>query len=289
MNDYFLEHSVIHATQSGFRPQHTTQYVCFGMVEQWKKALDEDQLVGSIMLDLSKAFDTVDHSILLKKLSKYGVVGNELMWFQDYLYDQKLRVRFGNVLSSWSSVLRGVPQESNLGPLLFILYVNDLPCVVKSSKVMQYTDDTTLLLVSGNIGELNEGLTLGVEEVAKWAKRNKLKLNVKKQMLVLSSKRRRSELDGLDVRLDGQLPRSSKVKCLGVMIDEELSWHKHIDHIRRICFLAPSTLRRYKDVMPAGMCRRFFMALIISHIGYCSLLWMDCAKSLRDKVERIQN
>ena len=92
------------------------------------------------------------------------------------------------------------------------------------------------------------------------------------------------------MRFDGQaLLRSSKVKCLGVMIDEQLSWRKHIDHIKRKCYSAVLTLRRYKDVMPAGMHRRFFLALIIPHIDYCSVLWVDCAKSLRDKVERIQN
>ena len=116
------------------------------------------------MLDLSKVFDSVNHSILLKKLSRYGINGNELLWFKDYLQDWEQRVSFGNAVSSWSSVLKGVPQGSNLGPLLFILYVNNLPHVVKSSKVMQYADDTTLSLASRSVNELNEGLT---EDVGK--------------------------------------------------------------------------------------------------------------------------
>ena len=101
--------------QFGFRPGHTTQDVLVSMVDEWRKALDEDNLVGSIMLDLSKAFDSVDHMILLRKLEHYGVRGEELKWFEGYLDGRRQRVLVGGAKSCWSDVKRDVPQESILG------------------------------------------------------------------------------------------------------------------------------------------------------------------------------
>ena len=130
--------------------------------------MDKDLLVGSVMVDLSKAFDTVDHDILLRKLSRYGVREGELRWFEDYLRKRKQRVCVGGEFSAWSEIKRGVPQGSILGPLLFTLYVNDLPQMVKQGEVRQYADDTTLSLASKNARDLEEGLTRNVEDVTRW-------------------------------------------------------------------------------------------------------------------------
>ena len=120
---YLQEHRILNPLQFGFRPGHTTQDVLVSMTDEWRKAIDEDKLVGSVMLDLSKAFDSVDHSILLQKLERYGVRGDELEWFKGYLYGRRQRVCVGEEKSAWSDVRRGVPQGSILGPLLFILSV----------------------------------------------------------------------------------------------------------------------------------------------------------------------
>ena len=126
------KNGVFHQAQSGFRPQHKTQETLVGVIDEWGWSLDGYKLVGSIMIDLSKAVDNVDHSILLKKLSKYGVKGKELRWLEDYLQERKQRVRVGDTPSAWCGVKKGVPQGSILGPRHFILYVNDLPQVGKN-------------------------------------------------------------------------------------------------------------------------------------------------------------
>ena len=136
-------------------------------MEGWINALDEDLLVGSVMVDLSKAFDLMDHAILLRKLSRYGVRRGELSWFEDHLREKKQRVCVGDEFSVWSEIKRGVPQGSILGALLFTLYVNNLPQMVKRGEVRQYADDTTLSLVCKNACDLEEGLTKNVEVVAR--------------------------------------------------------------------------------------------------------------------------
>ena len=121
--DYLQKHSILHPAQSGFRPQHTTQDVLDSMVDDWRKALDDNKLVGAVMVKLSRAFDMVNHSILLRKMNSYGVRGKELKWFQDYLTGRGQRVCVGDEKSEWANIRRGVPQGSILGLPLLTMYV----------------------------------------------------------------------------------------------------------------------------------------------------------------------
>ena len=281
--NYLQENNVLSPLQFGFRPGHTTQDVVVSMVDEWRKALDEDKLVGSIMLDLSKAFDSVDHGIVLRKLDRYGVRGDELMWFRGYLDGRRQRVCVGEAKSNWCDVLKGVPQGSILGPLLFILYANDLPQAVQQCRVKQYADDTTLSHVSRDVADLENGLTNDFESVVRWVDTNKLRLNVKKtQLLLMSRKRREHELEHVQVRIGGQeIARSKMVKCLGVVIDDGLKWHGHIAKVRKKCFAGLAKLRRLRDVLPVITKRRIYNAMVLPHLDYCSVVWQECTMELR--------
>ena len=166
--------------------------------------MDKDNVVGALFLDMSKVFDMVDHTILLGKLGQYAIRGKELEWFNGYLIGRRQRVCIGEAKSKWTEVKRGVPQGSILGPLLFILYVNDLPQIVQSSSVKQYADDTTMTLVAKDVTTLEKGLEQDLEGVLRWANGNGLKLNTgKTKLLLLGRKRRQKELVQVKVHGDG--------------------------------------------------------------------------------------
>ena len=274
------KYSILNEAQSGFRPNHTTQDVLVSTIEDWRRALDVDKLVGSLMLDLSNAFDLVNHSILLKKLRSYGIRSSECKWFGNYLEERRQRVAIDGVYSGWRDIKRGVPQGSILGPLLFTIYVNDLPLVV-NSKIKQYADDTTLYCAANDNVELSYNLNADLMKIEDWIENNGLRLNVfKTQMLLLSRRRREKELEKV---LKGEsLYRSRKVKFLGVWIDEGLSWKDHIEAVRLKCFSGLAKFRRLGDVLPISTKKKIYQ-------DYCSVIWMECIKLLQQKTERVQN
>ena len=140
---HLKQHDILHESQSGFRPRHSTQDALLKTVDDWRLSLDKIEIVGSVFIDLSKAFDSVCHTLLLEKLARYGFRGDSLLWFQSYLSGRKQRVVIGGEASEWTDVSAGVPQGSILGPLLFSVFVNDLPSALHECKVMMYSMQMT--------------------------------------------------------------------------------------------------------------------------------------------------
>ena len=137
-------------------------------IDDWKLALDDNKIVASVLIDLSKAFDTIDHDLLLQKLHAYGVQGSELNWFSNYLSGRKQRVVIDGVASEWTLVKMGVPQGSILGPLLFVLFINDLSDVVEFSKVNLYADDIAIYLADNDPVMLGSRIEHDLNNVGEW-------------------------------------------------------------------------------------------------------------------------
>ena len=148
--------------------------------------MKKKKVSGAIFLDLAKAFDCVDYQILLSKLPFYGIVGKELDWFRSYLSSRAQCVRLDNDASSWGNVSIGVPQGSILGPLLFTIYVNDLPLVIQESDINMYADDTAIHASASTPTSVEQTLQLDLDRVADWMKINRLKLNTDKTVSMLT-------------------------------------------------------------------------------------------------------
>ena len=185
LSDYLTEHSLLAPQQSGFRKDHSTDTVLAYLTDYMYKQMDHGQLIGMVFLDFRKAFDSVDHDLLLQKLARYGVQDRELKWFKNYLSGRQQKTVIGNKESEWGTISSGVPQGSILGPLLFTLMVNDMPKVTSNCRIMMYADDTVLFYSSDCASDLQDTLNKELDCVNAWVKGNRLVLNPTKTQYMI--------------------------------------------------------------------------------------------------------
>ena len=193
--------------------------------------MDKGRFTGTVFIDLKKAVDTVDHDILLQKIERYGVIGLEHIWFSSYLKNRRKLCRVNGVASNMGEISCGVPQGSCLGPLSFLIYINDLPFSLKNSDVTMYADDTSISYSSKNIDELNETLSSDLDSLKQWLIGNKLALKIiKTQAIFIGS---RSNLMKISDKLaptpsfsigNSHIDVVANAKCLGIQLDKHLVW-----------------------------------------------------------------
>ena len=198
---YLNSFDVLHKYQSGFRSGHSTETALILMTEGWLKAINEGKFVGTIMVDFRKAFDLVDHDLLLKKLSYYKCGSNFINLMKSYLKNRTQVVSVNGTKSNTAEISSGVPQGSILGPLLFLIFINDLPLVLsgKVSSTDMYADDTTIYDLQADMGTLRSNLQESLTILQKWCKQNGMLLNTEKTKIVLISTRQKR------IRLDTRL------------------------------------------------------------------------------------
>ena len=185
---YLTDNNLLHPSQHGFRRKRSTQTALIKVVDNWLTNIDKGQVTAVVFLDLAKAFDIVKHNILVRKLETLGVTGPDLDWFSSYLDNRQQQVFYNGVFSSTEHILSGVPQGSCLGPLRFLVYINDLPCCISHSTVNFFADDTALYYSSNNADEILRRLNVDLENISKWIKLNGLALNPKKcEFMVVGS------------------------------------------------------------------------------------------------------
>ena len=188
---YLEHHQIISKFQSGFRANHSTETSLLHVTNSWLANMDAGLINGVLFLDIKKAFDTVNHNILLSKLGCYGIRGLALSWFQSYLSNRKQICKVNNSLSTFQNITCGIPQGSNLGPLLFTIYINDLPKSLEITEPAMFADDASLTATGESSFEIEYKLGVEIQNVKTWLDANKLTLNKEKTeyMLIGSGKR----------------------------------------------------------------------------------------------------
>ena len=214
--------------------------------------LDNKMHTVGIFLDLSKAFDTLNHDILINKLNSYGIRGLANSWIQDYLSERKQYVVYNGESSSYSSILCGVPQGSILGPLLFLLYINDLPRCSDLLHFILFADDTNILFSHHDPKCLETILNKELAAISNWFKLNKLSLNIKKTNFMIFKNKYNNKPD-LDLKIiieNNSIVQVSTTKFLGVLIDDNLSWQSHTTHISKIVSKYNGIIRKVRPNLP---------------------------------------
>ncbi|PFX21315.1 putative RNA-directed DNA polymerase from transposon BS [Stylophora pistillata] len=229
--------------------RHSTETAVTYLTDQILEHMDKQQMTGSVFIDLKKAFDLVDHNCLLQKLEHYGVRGKSLTWFQNYLGSCTQRVRFGQDLSSSLPIKYGVPQGSLLGPLLFVIHINDLPRCLKNTHISMYADDTVIYCSGANPKEIKKALQEDLEPVVTWMEINRLLLNKDKTKGMLFGTRQRLEaVANFNIILSGtNVEMVSKFTYLGITLDEELKWKAHAEDVHKKVSKRLGRLRRIRS------------------------------------------
>jgi hypothetical protein len=271
----FLDsHSIIYCRQYGFRKSHSTIQALINIVERIRQCIDKGHAAVGVFVDLTKAFDTVDHSILLSKLSHYGVRGITNCWFKSYLASRSQFVSISNCKSELKTILHGVPQGSVLGPLLFLLYINDLHEAIKFSEVNLFADDTTLFQFGASLKSLSDNVNTDLSLLSDWLNANKIALNASKTEYVLFKSRLKTFESELEIYITGRkLDPSTSIKYLGVKIDQHLKWGDHISDISVKLRRANGAISRLRHFLPRSILINIYHAIFNSHLSYACQLW----------------
>ena len=230
---YLVTNNLVKRKQFGFRKGISTVSALTSFADEVLLNIEQGKLCGAVFLDLTKAFDTVDHGILLRQLSEIGLCENSLQWFRSYITDRKQRTCCGNELSDELPVTHEVSQGSVLGPLLFAIYINDLPSVLDACHALLYADDMVIYCYGSSSQELTDKLNQDLLAVAKWLNEHKLTLNLDKTKGMLRGSNRKPESKvALTVSLsDHCVNNVTCSKYLGILISSDFTWTNHVEYM----------------------------------------------------------
>ena len=252
------------------------------MLEEWKKALDKQNIAGGILTDLSKAFDCLNHNLLIAKLEAYGFGNSALRFVYNYLKERKQKTKLNGSYSTWRELRFGVPQGSILGPLLFNIFINDMFYFIKETKIANYADDNTIYTVEGNKEDLLETLENETSVILNWFRVNEMKSNDDKCHLIVCNQ------DYVSITLGKEtIKNSNSVELLGIKIDAKLNFTEHVTDLCKKANQKLHALARISNYLNEDKLKILMKTFIKSQFNYCPLVWMFHNRTLNNKINKL--
>ncbi|MFZ2539889.1 MAG: reverse transcriptase family protein, partial [Oscillospiraceae bacterium] len=271
LEKYLADSDILDKNQFGFRSKLSTSMALLELLDKLCASIDKQETSVGVFIDLAKAFDTVNHEILLGKLQQYGIRGIPFKWFKSYLMNRKQYVVINTSKSKFTAIKCGVPQGSMLGPILFLLYINDLNYVSKLLQIIMFADDTNIFLTGKSLKQLNQQLNEELVLVNEWFKANLLSLNISKTSYIIFGNRK---YENLDIYINNiQLIRQYETKFLGIILTADLKWTKHIDIVLSKTSKCLGIIAKVRHLLPLHLTKMLYMTLIEPYLNYCNLVW----------------
>ena len=292
---YYNRHNLLNPQQHAYRKFHSTTTSLFELTETIKKHIDNGNFVALAALDLSKAFDSLAHNLILSKLNEMGLNSRATSWIKSYLSNRKQMVKFGKIKSTIENIESGVPQGSILGPLLFISCTNDIYSELLEYDLFTYADDMQIVIAGKNVKELGKLLEDGIQMANKYYNNNSLLCNpTKTEIMLLGTKMRLSNADQLEVKVtNGEetkiLKGEKSLKLLGVHIDQSLDWDNQTKQVKKRAVNSIRNLHRVNDLLPIKQKRLLYTSLVTPHFSYADIIWNKCGKSNSNRIQQAQN
>ena len=269
----------------GYRKGFGSQHALISMIEQWRRSLDKGGYAGGVLMDLSKAFDCMNHELLLAKLYAYGFKKDSIKIIHSYLNNRWQRVKINNSFSQWTELLLGVPQGSVLGPLLFNIYLNDLLWFIENGEVCNYADDTTPYSCNKDLNTLIANLEADSLNAIEWFKNNYMRLNTDKCKLIVAGQKDHI----IDIKVGESIIRESKeVTLLGVLIDNDISLKSYLNDKIKMANSKIASIKRNQHFLTFQQKKIVLSSFVHCHFSYAPLAWMFHSREINNKINRVQ-
>ena len=285
--NFIEKYNLLYCLQFGFRKHYSTGLALTYLVDKISESMDTGRFSIGIFLDFSKAFDTVDHNILFAKLSCYGIRGLALNWIVSYLSNRRQYVSFDGINSTVSNISIGVPQGSVLGPLLFLLYINDLSNVSRLLNIILFADDSSALYSGTNLNQMQNIINSELQKIVDWLECNRLSLNIAKSHFIIFSKREVYNPITLFMK-ENILTQVTHTKFLGVVVDQSLSWKEHIIYIKGKIARGVGIIRKCKKIFNQNTLLNLYYSFVYPHLYYNVETWGSTCKTYLHCLSKLQ-
>lgn len=290
LESFLKSGKILYHKQYGFRPKHSTLSATIDLVTKIKNKIDQKQIALGIFVDLRKAFDTISPDILIHKLSHIGITGNALKIFESYLQNRQQIVKINQYKSCSRVITCGVPQGSILGPLLFLIYINNISHLGLKGDISLYADDTSLFYFGHSIECIIPQVQNDLKILNEWFQMNLLTINVTKTNFVIFAAKNKKVTTNIQLEINNHvLERKSQEKYLGLILDKYLNWKSHIEKIKRKLLSLTGLLQNIKKSLPRKVRYIIYNSLVKPHIDYLIEVWGTAGKNNLEILQRAQN